>query len=417
MMIGCDGTVQWKSSNVKIVNVDTEGTVRLLKTGSVTITAMVANTSVKAVIKFNITNPAKTIEIIGGESIGGGKTLKLTAKVTGDVQDLTPAAHKVVWSIAPEDAAYASINMAGVLKAENVLASHTVRVYATVDGSSIERASHYVTVSPITTGITLRSSAGNTIDIRSMQQVHLLASCQPMQANQDVTWSCSNKSVTIREDGMLVLPENVKPGTIVITATAKDGSNKKASLRLNLICRMAEDDLTVPESLHIAGGTSIKIPVSVVNASNKQLDWRIDGTAWASITNGILKARKVTGQKTVYVTVSAKDGSGVGKTCCVTIYPQTVSVRIFRDNQEITGTTQDFWDGMQLQIVNSPIAAMQCWSAKTSNAAVSCEVNDRGILTLHRDNTKKLSTNTKVTVTVTANDGSKKSAKITLIIR
>ena len=415
-VVGCEGSVQWKSSNGNIARVDGEGVVKLLKTGSVTITAMVGNTSVKANVKLNITNPASRVDIIGAESVGGGKMLKLTAQVIGDVQDLTPAAYKVLWSLAPGDEAYASISASGVLKAENVLTRHTVQVYAAVNGSDVEPASHYVTICPITTGITLQSVIGDTVDIRSTQQVLLRANCQPALASQSVAWSCSNKAVIVRDDGTLLLPADIKPGTITVTAAAMDGSNKRASIRLNLVRRMTDEDLIIPERLDIAGGASIKIPVSIANASNKQLDWSIDSTAWASIRNGTLRTQKVTGQKTVYVTVSAKDGSGVSKTCQVVIYPQTTSVGIFNGSQEVTGTTLKFSDGMQLRVASRPSVSLQNWTIKTSNAAICCEVDDYGTITFSRDPNKKISSNTKVTVTVTANDGSRKTARITIIV-
>ena len=415
-VVGCEGAVQWKSSNGNIARVDGEGVVKLLKTGSVTITAMVGNTSVKANVKLNITNPASRVDIIGAESVGGGKMLKLTAQVIGDVQDLAPAAYKVLWSLAPGDEAYASISASGVLKAENVLTRHTVQVYAAVNGSDVEPASHYVTICPITTGITLQSVIGDTVDIRSTQQVLLRANCQPALASQSVAWSCSNKAVIVRDDGTLLLPADIKPGTITVTAAAMDGSNKRASIRLNLVRRMTDEDLIIPERLDIAGGASIKIPVSIANASNKQLDWSIDSTAWASIRNGTLRTQKVTGQKTVYVTVSAKDGSGVSKTCQVVIYPQTISVGIFNGSQEVTGTTLKFSDGMQLRVASRPSVSLQNWTIKTSNAAICCEVDDYGTITFSRDPNKKISSNTKVTVTVTANDGSRKTARITIIV-
>ena len=413
--IGCQSSVQWKSSNAKVASVDSNGTVRLLKPGTVTITATAETASVKAAVKLAITNPVRSIEILGADSVGGGKTVKLTSRVSGDVSDIAPARYKIAWSIAPEDAAYVSISSSGVLKTKNVLEHHTVRIYASVIGSDIEPSVHYVTISPIATAVTLRSMEGNTIDIRSTQQVSLQANVLPQQASQSVSWSCSNKSVTIQENGILILPANIKPGKITVTAATKDGSSKKASIQLQLTHRMTEEDLIIPESLQMAGGTSIKIPVSVANASNKQLEWSIDSTAWATIKNGTVKAKKVTGVKTVYVTVSAKDDSGVRKICRVLIYPQTTSVRIFDDTQEVTGKSIAFVDGMKLQILNTPSVSLQQWSAKTNNGAITCELGQQGVLTLHRDSSKKLARNTKVMVTITANDGSKKGAKVTLI--
>lgn len=75
-----------------------------------------------------------------------------------------------------------------------------------------------------------------------------------------------------------------------------------------------------------------------------------------------------------------------------------------------------FSDGMQLRVASRPSVSLQNWTIKTSNAAICCEVDDYGTITFSRDPNKKISSNTKVTVTVTANDGSRKTARITIIV-
>lgn len=73
----------------------------------------------------------------------------------------------------------------------------------------------------------------------SGEQIDLSALVYPYYENngdlnaiQDVSWKTSSKKIAIiDEDGALTI---LKPGTVTITATAKDGSGKKVSFKLKI---------------------------------------------------------------------------------------------------------------------------------------------------------------------------------------
>ena len=317
--IGCDDEVTWSSSNHSVATVDSEGVVSLLKPGNVTITAAQGKKQ-KAKIKLNVVNPITKIQINGQNFVAAGKTLKLNASINGADVSLPPAQEKLIWFLASGDESFASISN-GTLKAANISARCTVTVYACVKGWDVCSLPFHVTIAPAATNVLIRSESGSTIDIRDTEQVQLSAQLAPTQASQDVVWSCSGKGVTIDTDGILTISPSAKPGSVVVTATAADGSKRKASIRLTLVKKMRSEDLTLPEELSIKGGKIYKIPVTLSNGSESSLVWTVDNTAWATISKGKLRTKKVTGVKYITVTAIAGDGSGVSKTCRIAITP------------------------------------------------------------------------------------------------
>ena len=317
--IGCDDEITWSSSNHSVATVDSEGVVSLLKPGNVTITAAQGKKQ-KATIKLNVVNPITNIQINGQNFVAAGKTLKLDTSINGADVSLPPTQEKLTWLLNPGDEAFASISN-GTLKAANISARCTVTVYACVEGRDVCSLPFHVTIAPAATNVLIRSESGSTIDIRDTEQVQLNAQLAPTQASQDVVWSCSGKGVTIDADGILTISPSAKPGSVVVTATAADGSKRKASIRLTLVRKMRSEDLTLPEELSIKGGKIYKIPVTLSNGSESSLVWTVDNTAWATISKGKLRTKKVTGVKYITVTAIAGDGSGVSKTCRIAITP------------------------------------------------------------------------------------------------
>ena len=122
--------VQWKSSNAKIAQVkgeklDFSGG----KTGTVTLTATSTDGSkATATVKLIVVNAVRGVKITNGDTrLTAGKKLTLKAEINPEFA----TNKKLVWSIRPEDAAYATISQKGVVTAKKVTDFHVIRVMVT----------------------------------------------------------------------------------------------------------------------------------------------------------------------------------------------------------------------------------------------------------------------------------------------
>lgn len=408
-------TVTWKSSNTKVATVTAAGEVTCVKAGTAKITATAQDGSV-ATVSIKVTNLVQSITIETKSAaddfvIASGKSVSLKATVDPE----KASNKKVTWSIT-SGVDYATISSSGVLKANKELTSPVeVIVKATAtDGSGVYNEKT-VTVKPLAQGVRiLRDADGkkeptNTTLVWDMQQnaeLNLSAKVYPIAAEQDVTWSSSSAKVAaVDQDGKVTCR---KAGTVTITATAKDGSGKKASFKLTVVKRMTE--LTLRGNDMIAGGKSLtlKALIGPADTTNKKLTWSIsENTVGAKISSsGKLTTKKVTVPTVVIITAAAQDGSGMTATHTVTIYPATTSVALSADGYEKIPTTLAV--GKTLKLVascNEGAANQYTWSSSSTKVAT---VDVDGVITAITPGT--------VTITATANDGTGKKAAIKLTV-
>ncbi|MBD5508140.1 MAG: S8 family serine peptidase [Lachnospiraceae bacterium] len=125
-------------------------------------------------------------------------------------------------------------------------------------------------------------------------------------AANEVVWSSSNTKVVTVKDGMVTA---VAPGKAVIKAISNDGGNKSASLTVTVIQPVTGITLSGPGKVAAGKSITLTAAVSPSNATNKKLDWKVDGNDKVTINaSGKVTAKKdATG--TCKVTAAAKDGS------------------------------------------------------------------------------------------------------------
>ena len=140
-----------------------------------------------------------------------------------------------------------------------------------------------------------------------------------------VTWKSSAPKIAEfveDEEGNVSLKLH-KTGSVTVTATAADGSDQKVSFKLNVIKTVTE--LTIADQA-VMSGKSLNlaklVTINPTDATNKKLTWTITkGSKYATISSsGSFKAKKLTAEKTVEVTVSSQDG-GASTTDTVMITP------------------------------------------------------------------------------------------------
>ena len=135
----------------------------------------------------------------------------------------------------------------------------------------------------------------------------LKATAGPASANNKaVKWNTSNKAVaTVTSKGG---GKAVTKGTATITATAADGSGKKAVCKITVKqpvtgLKISKTALTVTRGKTAA----LKVTVSPSNANNKTLKWTTSNKAVATVTSrGVVKGIK---KGTATITATATDGS------------------------------------------------------------------------------------------------------------
>lgn len=317
--------VAWTSSNAKVASIGAEGNVTCLKAGTAKITATLGK--IKATVTVQVTTLVNSITIETKSDkddlvVASGKTLALKATVAPTNAKLKT----VTWSIV-DGSSYAKISASGVVTAnKNLTAPVTITVKAVAkDGSNVE-ATREITINPIAQGVTIsdenheRTTGTLVWDMAAETNAQFTAKVYPANAQQTVTWKSSNaKIASVDASGNVTF---LKTGSVTITATANDGSGKKASFKLNIVKRMKE--LTLADQTVVGGKTlQLKAVMTPADVTNKKLTWKVNGnTVGAKISStGKLTTKKVTEATTVTVTVSSNDGSNLTASCTVTITP------------------------------------------------------------------------------------------------
>ncbi|MCM1162601.1 MAG: DUF6273 domain-containing protein [Roseburia sp.] len=147
------------------------------------------------------------------------------------------------------------------------------------------------------------------------KKIRLVVKAEPENAaNKTVTWKSSNtKYATVDKDGKVTLKEKGAGKSITITATANDGSGKKATVKLKIMKHAVKSiKLKAPKrTLKTGKSMTIKATVKTTGSNaNKTLKWTSSNTKYATVKSGKVTAKKAGKGKTVTITAAATDGSG-----------------------------------------------------------------------------------------------------------
>lgn len=177
-----------------------------------------------------------------------------------------------------------------------------------------------VKVSKVTlTGLSKQIAAG--------KKVKLSAKISPSTAtNKKVQWKSSNTRVaTVSQSGVVTMKKNSGGRSVTITATAKDGSKKKASYKITSMKGVVKKvTISGKKTIALKAGKTLKLKAKVTASNsrkaNKVLKWTSSNTKYAKVTSaGKVKTYKAGKGKTVKITAMATDGSGKKKTITVKI--------------------------------------------------------------------------------------------------
>lgn len=316
-----DNSVVWSLGKpTDVVTIEADGTVWLKKAGTVTVTAINPASKQKASFKLVVTENVRKLTVSNAPSLlSGGKKATLKAETI----PAKPTNSKLTWFLVDNGGGAASITAAGALTAAKVTGVHTVKVAVKTQDGIVVSEPVEIRIVPAASRVAISGMPhNNTVDLNTCSSLKLTARVYPSVSSQKVNWSSSNKSVLVDENGNVTILSGAKPGSVTLTATAADGSGKKATAKLSLV--RCVTSISMVNSAVVTGGKSLKLSAAVDKpATNKKLVWSMTGdTVYCTLSGGTLKTKAVTTVKHVTVQATAADGSGVYAKCDVTILPK-----------------------------------------------------------------------------------------------
>ncbi len=360
----------WTSSNEKVVTVSTGSTSSILKAvgkGKATITCTARDGSgKKATISVEVKQPVTSLKIAGQKTISVGGSATYTFTTNSDA-----SGKPVEWSLSTTHKGITVNAKNGQVKvAKDVpagkTATITAKTIANENGGVSKSASITFTVvandkSKKATAVKLNKTGTvvlGTIASKDVKTSASLTATVTSTGNKEVFWSSSNTEVADLSalSGNTVTVNAHKAGSATITATAADGSGKKASVKVNVI-NPVESIKLAPATGQLGyvvatGGTITLKPL--VSASqgkaNTGVNWSYsvnlyngstlikslvgkDASSIATVSGGKVSAKSYknvitmverynAGRVVIAVTATAKDGSNVSATQNVSIVPR-----------------------------------------------------------------------------------------------
>ena len=252
-----DTSVQWSTNNAKVATV-TDGTVTAVAAGTAEITATAKDGSgVKATCRITVLAKATQdsdqkgdkdpkqndsdedmdndepvdvakITITGiTRKVAPGKRIALKANIfpaNADNQDVT-------WSIRSADKKYATVNSKGVVSVKKRAKGRKIVVMATSDEDDSIQAVYKITV--MKQAVKKVKLIAKTKKIKVKKSTTIKAVLSPSKGiSKEVSWTSSNpKIATVNAKGKVT---GIKKGKVKITATAKDGSGRKAKITIQV---------------------------------------------------------------------------------------------------------------------------------------------------------------------------------------
>ena len=401
--------LSWKTSNKKVATVDANGLLTAVDTGKAIITATTKDGSKQsAILSVNVVILTQALSISGAASVISGSKVTISARFV----PINVSSKSLEWSSSNPNAA--TVDSKGVVTAKSVAQMTDVMISAmTKDGTNLT-AEHRLTVLPRAAGVSIlldnQPASNAVIDLAVSKTMQLSASLAPPDASQLVNWSTSDKKVAkVDATGMVT---GLKTGKATITATAKDGSGKKAFCKIEVTVLAKTISISGPGELTSGNKAMLKAEISPSDAVNKSVIWTNSNPSIATVdSNGIVMAKNVTKATDVNISATTKDGTSLKAEHVLTIRPKVNGISILLNGQQAAIAVMDMpvSNTMQLSASVTPSDALQSITWCSSDKRIATVSTDGLVAGL------KAGT---VTITATTKDGSGKKAacKVTVTV-
>lgn len=383
-----DQSVTWSSSDSSVATVTNDGVVTAKKLGTAIITATSSNGKQS---KCTIKVVERSVEITSLKltkstaEVRAGEKVELNTIITPN----NATNQKITWTSSDPSVATVSYGTVTTLKAG------TVTITATSNNG--KTATCTITVLERLVPVTKVSLSTTFISLYIGQTEKISATVTPSDAsNKTITWRSENTNIaTISSDGTI---KAISVGTVEISATSSNG--KVAIMKVRVESGVTKITLN-KTNLNMNIGTTEKLVATITpnNAPDKSITWLSSDESVATVSNGIVSAKKAG-----TVTITAKSVDGKVATCTVVVNNPYIDVTNIKLNT--SSETIRVGETVALVATISPSNATDksvTWISSDSNIAT---VSNKGVVT-----GKKAGV---VTITAKSVNGKVATSKITV---
>ncbi|MCR4740291.1 MAG: Ig-like domain-containing protein [Lachnospiraceae bacterium] len=400
--------VQWTSSNVNVASVDSDGVVTALSNGTTTITCQSKDGSgKKATCSVTVKTRVTKVEISAPERLAVGKTYKITPAFNAD--GVEPSDKILAWS--SSDAFVAMITQSGSISAVNAgkVTIKAVSPQRDLQNDDIEGSCDIRVYQPVSS---VRFN-DKTVSVGGNGTLLLSAAITPAVRDDDPEYQgvsfVSSNPAYLRVEEVIEgttaklkanLPDHVEKATVMVTATAKDGSGKSATCTVTVVRPVSAVTVSAPDGQNrIAIGKTLRLTANVLpdQAANKQVEWISSAPNVANVDkNGNVKA--ITAGNAVITARSVIDDSVSGE------YPVQTYAALTGILLNSTSVTVHAGNKYKLDIIPKPVdAVLTDVTYNVTSGSRYINVDNTGLITAMDNLDGKPSQ--KAIVTVTADDG------------
>lgn len=246
------------------------------------------------------------------------------------------------------------------------------------------------------------TNVDNKIVIKKGQTKTLKVKVSPKNAkNKKIKWTSSNKKIlTVNSKGKI---KGKKAGKAYVYATARDGSKKKARIRITVGTKVSSIKFANASELQpiVIGKTfKLKASVSPSNATRKTLKWSSSKPSVATVSKGTVKAKS---NGTTTIKAVSIDGTKKSRSIKVSVITLVKSVKI-----------QNTADSSFLRVGDSLSFESQVSPTSASNKALTWTSSNTGVAKVSNKGVVKAVASGTTTIKATAKDGSKRYSKYTI---
>ena len=369
------------SSNTNVATVSTTGLITARNTGTAVITVRTADGHKTAACSVSVPVPIT----------GYYLPEKLPAKaIKGNIFAVQLPAGAKSLSIVSANSSVASVSGSNIVFKASGKVKLTIN-YLPAGAKKPKKVTKTITVTTKVTDISIKTISAT---LPRGGKITLNASVSPSDASlKTVIWTTSNKTIaTVSSKGVVT---GKAPGLCTITATTKDGGYT-AKVMITVSPLYEQSVKLNKTALSLLKGKTFQLKAAFTPAKTdfKLIKWTSSNPAVASVN----EAGRITANQPGVCVVTATSVNGKKAACQVTIWPQRVTaVKI-----GVVPANQSVGSVVRLAVTVTPANAdNKALRYTTSNPAIAT-VNASGQVTFIRPGT--------VTLTVTAADGSNKSA-------